>query len=131
MIPFITAEEYATWSTCSMSDLPSDIDRIILRATELLFYKMFMSFTLPELTADVPVTVKDATCAQVEFWLEEVGEGYDRMYDGPVGNITLKGQVMAKMPGPVAPRAIRILRFGGYLNRMAQATGYGPIDSDV
>ncbi len=125
MLAFITTEEYATWVTCALDDLPSDMARLILRASELIYQKTFMCWTLPSATADVPQAVKDATCAQIEFWLEEVGEGYDRVTERGGGTVNFRGLVMTNLPPTLAPRACRFLKYGGYFNRVVQPKGLG------
>jgi len=108
MIDFTTIAEYCTWAGTNQANLPGDFQRQIRRASELIYEKTFLAWTYPTLTIDVPTAVNEATCAQLEYWLLETGEGYDRLPD--------------KETPILAPRAKRLLWLGGYLNRTVYAT---------
>ena len=95
---------------------PEDLSRLLTRASELIddychtaVYAVD-AFDMPTET-EVVAAFRDATCAQVEFWL--AGDEEDDIL-GPVSDITI-GSVKAT-PAYVmvlAPRAGRILRTAG------------------
>jgi len=123
MITFITSTEYQAFVGCSPSDLPSDWSRVAQRASELIYEAAFMNWTIPATTAEVPTAIKDATCAQVEYWLEEVGEGLDRLQPSSDTYTNVGGVIMNRQPKVLAPRAKRFLFMEGYLNRDVYPTG--------
>jgi hypothetical protein len=118
---FVTKEEYAAWVGVGVAELPHDMARLIQRASELLWYLSFGFIPLQVSTASYDTRVKEATCAQLEYWLEEVGEGVDKV--GASGSGSLGSFQWTKAPRMLAPRAARILRFGGYLNRRVMGKG--------
>lgn len=92
---------------------PEDLSRLLTRASELIddFCRTAVyavdAFDMPTDAEDI-AAFRDATCAQVEFWL--AGDEEDDIL-GPVSDITI-GNVKAT-PAYVmvlAPRAARILR---------------------
>ena len=128
-VSYATSSDYTTYAG---GVAPSDITRLLLRASELIDSKVTTSFlvntgtSLPS-DATVAAALRDATCAQVEFW-QEVSEGND--IDGLAGTqITVSGFTGKRAPR-LAPRALDILRqygligaSGGGLSRVPWGTG--------
>lgn len=112
-------------------------ERILLRASEVVQWASVGTYDpddvdLPE---TVPEALRDATCAQVEQWLE-VGEeidigGWNRSQGVKYGAVALDS-----LPSILAPRAARILDAEGILNDVGRdACGMGtpslPIAVDI
>ena len=103
----------------------SELDRLIARASELIYYasgnlatRAYLGFLLADyfggyvdpLTLPTPLTMADyrlglsfAVSAQIEFWLEW---GEDHAIVGLTGAATSGKIVISKLPGQVAPRAL-------------------------
>jgi len=103
---------------------PEDLSRLLTRASELIddycrtaVYPVDVDGLPTE--ADDIAAFRDATCAQVEFWL--AGDEEDDIL-GPVTYLSIGG-VMAKTNTAVilAPRAARILRTAGLYSIEASA----------
>jgi hypothetical protein len=132
---FATDVELAAWLKGGdyEAETPVDdaADRVLARATELIGWASFGTYTVDSLTglpvlATVVDALRDATCAQVEQWLE-VGEESD------IGGWD---QDTTKITSPIAPRAIRILTAEGILNAAAlallgDAVPLAPIGVDI
>ena len=91
---------------------PADAARLLDRASELIddctrtaIYPVDAN-GLPT-GADEIAALRDATCAQVEFWLASDEE--DDVL-GPVDSLTIGGVTAHTKPLTLAPRAARILR---------------------
>lgn len=98
--------------------LPDEADRLLVRASELIDDKVRAPFTVDTVTSlptddTVAGVLRDAVCAQVEFWVE-VGEEHDV---AGLGNRQASvGQLsMAALPPELAPRAYRLLHTAGLL----------------
>ena len=66
------------------------------------------------------LVMRDATCAQVEFWVRAVSEDHD--IEG-LHSQQVSMQGLSTMTAPeVAPRAMRILRIGGMRNLTRTST---------
>ena len=111
-VAYATAAEYETWSGQSA---PSSIERLLTRASELLDATVTASFVvdsdtgLPTDPLDA-AALRDASCAQVRFWVE-TGEEHD--IDGLAGTPIQVGGVggVSTVRSPVlAPQARRILK---------------------
>jgi len=113
---------YAQFMTFFGRTLPgttsqANVERMLLRASELMDDTVVAPFAVSSVTtlptdADVDAAMRDATSAQVEFWLE-TGEGGD--IDGLAGTqVTVAGYTGTR-PGVRAPRALRILRNAGLM----------------
>lgn len=92
--------------------MPTDADRLLLRASDRIDDAVLAQFSLDTqsgLPTDLTIarTLADATCAQVEFWLE-VGEGHD--IDGIRGPMQVVGGGSYQAPPDLAPRARSILK---------------------
>lgn len=125
MAALATEAQLAGWLGIAEADLPDDVGRLLERASELIRHAV----TLPDVfdddgqpnDADHAEPLADATCAQVELWIE-VGE--DRDVDGPVQSFQLGDLQVAYGAGPnreparqLAPRARRQLFDAGLLAR--------------
>src|SRR5688572_12185973 len=64
--------------------------------------------------ADVAETLRDATCAQVEYWLDSGGECQD--IGGTAGTQISVGTFTGVVGPEVAPRAERFLHNGGLMS---------------
>jgi hypothetical protein len=117
--PYATDDELAAWLKGGdyEAETPVDdaADRVLARATDLIGWASFGTYDLDSITglpaATVVEALRDATCAQVEQWLE-VGEEAD------IGGWD---EDTTKITSPIAPRAIRILTAEGILNAAALA----------
>lgn len=106
---YATAAEYETWSGQSA---PADVERLLVRASELIDATVTTPFVVDSDTglpddADEAEALREAACAQVRFWTE-VGEEHD--IDGLAGTAVAIGHVSGVRPPLVAPQALRILR---------------------
>lgn len=102
----------------------TDADRLLARASELIDGTVTSSFAVDADTdlptdPDVAAALRDATCAQVEQWLE-VGEEND--IDGLAGTQVSLTDYSGKRAPKVAPRAFRILQNAGLLNLATSTT---------
>jgi len=128
MIAVVTKDEYSVYSGMALEDMPSDIERTILRASEFIYYTCMRSFTLQATSAEYPTAIKEAVNAQVEYELVEVGEGAER--EEPQGGGSLGELKWEKPPKALAPRARRALLWNGYLNRRVTATDSKVLEGD-
>lgn len=103
----------------SVDASPSDVERLLDRASDLLDdtvrrpYQIDPGTQLPTDPA-LAAALRQACCAQVEFWLE-VGEEHDveglHNRQVQVGHLNLSA-----LPPEVAPRTARVLRTAGLLS---------------
>lgn len=119
MRPLATSADLSAWLPGDGSvEVPTGpaADRLIARASEVIAEHVTAGWALDALgdpaDPDVKEALRDATCAQVEQWLE-VGEendiaGYSRAAAMGVGGMSL-----SSLPTILAPRARRILRLAG------------------
>jgi hypothetical protein len=117
------AEDTDYLAFTGLTDAPNDIDRLLMRASELIDNTVTEPFDI-DATDGLPtgtlviqgqnVTVAsilcDATCAQVEAWAE-VGEAND--IDGLAGVDISVGSYSGPRAPKLAPRAFRILQNAG------------------
>lgn len=106
--PYATADDYVAWSG---QTAPNDAERLLRRASELLDATVTVPFAvrddgMPADPSDAEA-LRDATCAQVRFWVE-TGEEHD--IDGLAGTTVNVGGVAGRRPPVLAPQALRILR---------------------
>lgn len=106
MILYATADELREYISPATA-LPADIDRLLQRASELIDFKTFGG------ASSDPSAAKDATCAQVEYWLQ-IDECND--ITGPLGPVKLDNFTMESRFSILAPRAYRILLTTGLFN---------------
>ena len=112
MTPYATPTDYTEWAGLPV---PQGIERLLVRASELLDATVTASFVvdsdtgLPTDPLDA-AALRDASCAQVRFWVE-TGEEHD--IDGLAGTPIQVGGVggVSTVRSPVlAPQARRILK---------------------
>lgn len=105
---------YATQNDLSsyLGSVPESADRLLTRASELLDALTLGRIDLNN--AEHSEAVKNATCAQVEYWLQ-IGEDMEIM--GNPDNFRMDNFIFsAKLP-QLAPRAKRYLFLAGLLYR--------------
>ena len=91
---------------------PVDLARLLGRASEVIEEATMTAWYphdddgLPT-DADTLAAFRDATCAQVEFWL--AGDEEDDVL-GPLSDLTIGNVKAAQKPLTIAPRAARIMR---------------------
>lgn len=100
------------------SDLPSEADqaRMLARASELLDDAILAPFSVDATTSlptdeTVAANLRDAACAQVEFWID-LGEDFD--IEGLAGSMSVFS-ASVQAPRVLAPRAVRLLRASNLL----------------
>lgn len=109
---YATRDDYAAFVGKDPQELPTDIDRLLQRASELIDY-----VTLGRIDTsnnDCLANARDAVCAQVEYW-ESAGEDID-IQSSPEQVIIGSFEMIGRMP-TLAPRARRILLLAGLLSR--------------
>lgn len=113
---YATRSDLAQYLAVPEPELPQQADRLLARASEDIAF-----FTMGRLDTDLPAhqdAARQATCAQVEFFLE-AGEGI-----GPAVTQRTVGRVSesyASASPQLAPRAHRILAQAGLLYAGAEA----------
>jgi hypothetical protein len=114
--PFATATDLGAYLPAGTEVDSQDADRLLARASELVAEAATAGYSTDLDGAPVDDwdkdALRDATCAQVEQWLE-VGEendvaGYSRATSFGTGGLSL-----SSLPSILAPRARRILRSAG------------------
>lgn len=111
-----TTAELATWLGVAEGDLVSDASRLLDRATEVIDEAVVAPYD--DTDSDILDALSNATCAQVEFWLE-IGEEHD--ISGQRGEIETEGLRISRLPGTLAPRARRALAGQNLLSRSVMA----------
>lgn len=123
-MPYATKADVAAFMGVTEADLPQDTDRLLDRIDELLDQVTFGR--LKQTTdQDLLDAGNKAACAQMEYWVEGMGESAD--IHGHVEGYNV-GSFSMQMSGGVpklAPRSRRILRFVGLLNQNVGRTNYG------
>lgn len=115
-VAYATPDELAEFLR---STAPADAQRLLERASEVVDEKVRARFTIDQDTSlptdeDTAAALRDAACAQVEFW-GEVGEDHDLA--GLFGSGVAVGNLRVdKLPPDLAPRARRILLTAGLLD---------------
>lgn len=122
MTAYATADELAAYTG---GTAPADAARLLTRASELIDEvtrgraPSAWADPLPDpLTAD-QAALRDAACAQVEFWMS-FGEDHD--VEGVRGSVTTGAVTIAQLPDTLAVRAARTLRNAGLLTAMVGST---------
>ncbi|PKM78534.1 MAG: hypothetical protein CVU90_02005 [Firmicutes bacterium HGW-Firmicutes-15] len=108
---YATKEQLLLYLGLTEADLPSDIDRILARASETIDY-----FTSNHITNLHYQIAESATCAQVEYWLQ-IDESMDII--GSVKSFSMGKFSMdyaTSMP-VLAPRARQLLLRSGLMYR--------------
>lgn len=113
MKAYATDAEYLVFT--GLTTAPDDIDRLLMRASELIDNTVTVAFAVDDTDqlptdTDVADAMRDAACAQVEFW-SEVGEGND--IDGLAGTKVSAGSYSGDRAPVIAPRASRLLQNAG------------------
>lgn len=122
MASYATSGELATYLGTTA---PADATRLLARASELVDDHIITA-TYPVNTSGMPTdtvhigALRDAVCAQVEYWL--AGDEEDDVL-GPTQGVSLGGMQVQYGAGEnratpmyLAPRAARALRRGGLLS---------------
>ena len=112
---YATTAELAEWLG---ADAPEDAERLLRRASELLDAAVYGAYAVDSATGlpadpDAAAALRDAACAQVEFWTE-VGEAHD--LDGGAGSQVSIGGLSMQRPGRLARRALDLLRTAGLMS---------------
>lgn len=111
---YASSEEYATYR----DETQEDVSRLLARASELLDSKVRATFNVGDDDLPTNTTIaealRDACCAQVEYWLEAVGEEHD--LEGMGSKQVAIGHLrMDELPPELAPRAFRFLDNAGLM----------------
>jgi hypothetical protein len=118
--PYATVDDLEVWLPAGrFAELDADdAVRVLRRASEVIDSFVTAWFAVDD-TTGIPTdettadAVRDACCAQVEFWLE-VGEEHD--VTGLAGRQVSIGQLsLEALPPVLAPRAARVLGSAGLL----------------
>lgn len=127
---YATQTEVATWlgyldasGNPDTSQLASDIDRLISRASELMDSVLRHSFYSTDASGNMDdeddlAAMADAVCAQIEAWEESGDElGAASAYQSvSIGSVSLSGASARVLGGQnIAPRAADALRKAGLL----------------
>ena len=112
---YATTADLAAWLG---TDAPEDSERLLRRASELLDATVYGAYAVDSATGlpadpDAAAALRDAACAQVEFWVE-VGEAHD--LDGGAGSQVSIGGLAMQRPGRLSGRALDLLRTAGLMN---------------
>ena len=112
---YATTADLAAWLG---TDAPEDSERLLRRASELLDATVYGAYAVDSATGlpadpDAAAALRDAACAQVEFWVE-VGEAHD--LDGGAGSQVSVGGLAMQRPGRLSGRALDLLRTAGLMN---------------
>lgn len=118
---YATSEELATWLN---EDAPENAAWLLDRATEVIDSVATAPFNVDLITglpvdAGVAIALRDATCAQVRFWLEV---GVENDVDGLAGSAVTVGGYQGKRAPERSPQALRIMRNAGLLATWPQST---------
>jgi hypothetical protein len=118
--PYATVDDLEVWLPAGrFAELDADdAVRVLRRASEVIDSFVTAWFAVDD-TTGIPTdettadAVRDACCAQVEFWLE-VGEEHD--LTGLAGTSAGVGSLRVdRLPPTLAPRALRALNAAGLL----------------
>ena len=145
MDPYATTSDLSEFVGVAEGELPPDTDRLLKRASTLIdTIPTLIAFDIDDTTGiptdgDVADAMKEAVCAQVEFWFEigggaqdpnTVGEAHDILRlvgDQKIGDAGIPGLKV------IAPRAADILRSVGMLRSGVSPQGstlYGEFFTD-
>ena len=144
-MPYAVLSDLATFLNVEISTLTSDNTRMLQRASELVSFvtnhaidqwNQFYAALNTQGKSDnasrqtqIANATKNATCAQVEFWIER-GEDYDMrgpMASEQLGKLTVSyGSGKDRVaPTYLCPRAARFLQMAGLLYRGAHMSAIG------
>lgn len=122
MAVYATADELATYTGQAA---PADADRLLTRASELIDEVTrgraadAWADPLPDPVSDDQAALRDATCAQVEFWMS-LGEEHD--VEGVRGGVTVGAVHIDNLPDTLGVRAARALRRRHLLSALVGAS---------
>lgn len=111
MEPYATTTDLAEYLFVTEDNLPADAERLLARASELVGSLVKRNYD-STVAAHVEA-VKQATCAQVEYWLE-VGEVFDNNVQSETHS-KVSTTWFAGGKSELAPRARRFLLDAGLL----------------
>jgi len=124
-VAYATSEQLGGYLEGGAAAVPGDAARLLARASELVDDHIVTAVYDVDANGqptdvDVAAALRDATCAQVEFWL--AGDEEDDIL-GPTQGVSLAGMQMQYGAGDnratpmyLAPRAARFLRKAGLLS---------------
>lgn len=121
--PYASVADLIAFTAAGTLDAITEPARQLTRASELLDATVRIPFTVDADTdlptdTDVAAAMRDACCAQVEFWAE-TGEEHD--VDGLASTTYSVTGYSGKRPTELAPRAFRILHGAGLLGILTAA----------
>jgi len=116
-VAYATEADLADWLPADVDIDGSEAARLLQRAAELLDDTVRAPFSVDSDTslptdADVAAALRDASCAQVEFWAE-TSEEHD--VDGLAGSKYSVGGYSGDRAPELAPRALRALNRAGLM----------------
>jgi hypothetical protein len=117
---YADAADFTAWiAPATTTVAPAEIDRQLARASELLDHTVTVPFAVDSGTnlpsdTDVADALRDAACAQVEYWQDGGSECDD--IAGTAGSEVRIGSYVGKVGPELAPRAERILHTAGLLS---------------
>jgi len=121
-IPFATVDDLIGYlGLPDASSLPADIIRMIHRASELIYRK---TRHLTE-TTDKESEVTQATCAQIEYWLQ-IDETSD--ITGPLGPMKIEDFSFNSKFGKLGPRCKEILVDAGLMYKGVSGSSHYHIE---
>lgn len=132
---YASSAEIADFLGVAVGDLPSDIDRLAVRASELIdtipTLRPFLVDSDTDLPtdADAATALSEAVAAQIEYWAE-IGGGLSNIGGGETHDkLRLSGEqelggASFPTPGKYAPRAVGILRRVGLLGTGVSQSHY-------
>ena len=122
MTAFATLEELIEFTASGTLDALNEPERLLERATTKICRYLRASFILDDETGlpsdvDVAAALRDAVCAQVEFWAET---GEEHAIDGLAGTTYSVTGYSGQRPPDLAPRAWDIMREVGFPGQPGQ-----------
>lgn len=119
MPAYATSQELAEY--LHEDEPPEDAERLLERASEVVDGLLIGAIydtdddDMPTSNA-VRETLRKATCAQVDYWLESGGSEHGAVYSqASIGNVSLTRAGANRRGEDIAPHAITVLRTGGLL----------------
>lgn len=122
--PYATSTQLNAWLA---DPFQGDPTRILARASEVIDAHIRAPYDIDDegipTDPDTAAALADATCAQVEFWVE-VGEDHDvtGLANRPISVGSLN---VSALPPELAPRAARILANAGLFTMDTLTLGWG------
>jgi hypothetical protein len=117
-----TEAQLVAWLPDGTAPTGAEATRLLARASQLVDDHVLSGYAVDEFgkpsLLEVRDALRDATCAQVEEWLE-VGEENDTAGYPAATSISGTGLSVTHMPAVLAPRARRALRVAGLMRGRA------------